>query len=97
LKSIERKKVHNHPEAAIVTVEDDTVTQVMDFPKGTYVVRTGQVMGRMVCHMLEPETPENILIWNTMDNLLPEPGTNSFIPIYKLPNPTNLPIVLLED
>jgi hypothetical protein len=97
LKAIERTKVHNHPEAVIVTVEDTTFKQVINFPKGTYVVRTGQVMGRMISHMLEPETPENILIWNRMDNLLPEPGTNSFIPIYKLPNPTNLPIVLLED
>jgi hypothetical protein len=97
LKSIERNRVHNHPEAATVTVEDTTLKQVINFPKGTYVVRTGQVMGRMISHMLEPETPENILIWNTMDNLLPEPGPNSLIPIYKLPNPTNLPIILSED
>ena len=96
LKDIERKKVHNHPKAAIVTVEEDTVKKVMNFPKGTYVVRTGQVMGRMISHMLEPETPENIIIWNTMDNLLPQPGPNSLIPIYKLPKPTNLPILLLE-
>ena len=93
LKDIERKKVHNHPEAALVTVEEDTVKKVMNFPKGTYVVRTGQVMGRMVSHMLEPETPENIIIWNTLDDLLPQPGPNSFIPIYKLPKPANLPIV----
>ncbi len=97
LKDIERKEVFNHPEAAIVTVEDSTVNKVINFPRGTYVVRTGQVMGRMICHMLEPETPENIIIWNTMDTLLPEPGPNSIIPIYKLPNPTNLPIVILED
>lgn len=97
LKDIERKKVHNHPKAAIVTVEDDTVKKVMNFPKGTYVVRTGQVMGRMISHMLEPETPENIIIWNTMDDLLPRPSPNSLIPIYKLPKPTNLPLVLLED
>jgi len=96
LKDIERKKVHNHPKAAIVTVEDDTVKKVMNFAKGTYVVRTGQVMGRMISHMLEPETPENIIIWNTMDNLLPQPSPNSLVPIYKIPKPTNLPIVLLE-
>lgn len=97
LKDIERKKVHNHPEAAIVTVEENIVKKVMNFPKGSYVVRTGQVMGRIISHMLEPETPENIIIWNTLDNLLPEPGPNSLIPIYKLPKPTALPIVVLED
>jgi hypothetical protein len=97
LKDIERKKVHNHAEAAIVTVKDTTVQKVLNFTKGTYVVRTGQVMGRMISHMLEPETPENIIIWNTMDNLLPQPGPNSLIPIYKLPKPLALPIVLLEN
>jgi hypothetical protein len=97
LKDIERKEVHNHPQAAIVTVEEDTVRKIMNFPQGTYVVRTGQVMGRMISHMLEPETPENILVWNAMDDLLPEPGPNAFVPIYKLPQPTNLPIVLLKD
>jgi peroxiredoxin len=97
LKDIQRKEVHNHPEAVIVTVEDSTVFNNMSFPEGTYVVRTGQVMGRMISHMLEPETPENIIIWNTMDKLLPHPGPNSIIPIYKLRNPTNLPLVLLDE
>jgi len=97
LKDIERKEVFNHPEAVIVTVEEDMVEKVKNFPKGTYVVRTGQVMGRIISHMLEPETPENIIIWNTMDDLLPEPGPNSLIPIYKLPKPTTLPVVLSVD
>lgn len=76
---------------------DETVNRVISFPEGTYVVSTGQVMGRMVSHMLEPEAPEDIIIWNTMDNLLPEPGTDSLVPIYKLPNPTALPLITLED
>jgi len=97
LENIEREEEHNHPEATFVTVADETVNKVMTFPKGTYVVRTGQVMGRMISHMLEPETPENIIIWNTMDDLLPQPGHNSLVPIYKLSKPTALPIVFLED
>lgn len=97
LKNIERKKEHNHPEATFVTIGDTTVNMIKTFPKGTYVVRTGQVMGRMISHMLEPETPENIIIWNTMDNLLPKPGPDSLVPIYKLPKPTVLPLILLED
>ncbi len=97
LKDIKHEEEDNHPQATFVTVADDTVKKVMNFPKGTYVVRTGQVMGRMVSHMLEPETPENIIIWNTMDDLLPQPGPNSLLPIYKLPNPTALLLILLED
>jgi len=97
LKDIQRKKVHNHPEAAIVTVEDSTVFKEMNFPEGTFIVRTGQVMGRIISHMLEPETPENIIIWNTMDNLLPQPGPDSIVPIYKVHKPINLPIALIDD
>lgn len=92
LENIEHKERYNHPEATIITVADKTVEKVMTFPKGTYVVRTGQVMGRIISHMLEPETPENIIIWNTMDGFLPEPGPNALVPIYKLPKPTDLPI-----
>ncbi len=92
LENIEHEVEYNHPKATFVTVADETVKKVMTFPKGTYVIRTGQVMGRIISHMLEPETPENIIIWNTMDDLLPQPGPNSLIPIYKLPNPTDLPI-----
>ncbi len=97
LKDIEHKEEHGHPHATFITVAEETVKKVMTFPKGTYVVRTGQVMGRMISHMLEPETPENIIIWNTMDNLLPEPGPDSLVPIYRLSKPTNLPTVLLEE
>lgn len=92
LENIMHDDKYNHPQATIITVADQTVEQVITFPKGTFVVRTGQVMGRIISHMLEPETPENIIIWNTMDDLLPEPGPNALVPIYKLPKPTDLPI-----
>ncbi|MCP4613072.1 MAG: cyanophycinase [Planctomycetes bacterium] len=97
LEDIGHEEEHNHPEATFVTVADEAVKKVMTFPKGTYVVRTGQVMGRMISHMLEPETPENIIIWNIMDDLLPQPGPDSLIPIYKLTKPTALPLVLSKD
>lgn len=97
IEDIEYKKEFNHPEATFITVTDKTEKKVMTLPKGTYVVRTGQVMGRIISHILEPESPENIIIWNTMDGLLPEPGPNALVPIYKLLKPTDLPIVHLKD
>jgi hypothetical protein len=63
---------YNHAAAVQVTV-DSVVTRQRTFPKGTYVVRTGQVLGRVVTHMLEPETDDNVLYWNTMDAWLPRP------------------------
>ncbi|MDT8369608.1 MAG: M14 family zinc carboxypeptidase [Longimicrobiales bacterium] len=78
------------------------------YPAGTYVVRTGQMRGRLVAHMLEPETEDNVIKWNTMDALLPlhevitgeaAPRTRfggdpgpPIVPIHKLMTPTALPL-----
>jgi dipeptidyl-peptidase 4 len=65
---------YNHAAAVEVTV-GEVVTVEQDFPRGTYVVPTGQVLGRVVAHMLEPETDDNVIYWNTMDAWLPRPST----------------------
>jgi hypothetical protein len=36
------------------------------------VVPTGQTMGRIVTHILEAESGDNIVTWNTMDAWLPK-------------------------
>jgi len=51
------------------------------FPKGTYIIRTGQNLGRLASYMLEPETEDNVLTWNRMDAILPR------IPIIEAPTP----------
>lgn len=63
---------YNHVAAVVVRVSD-VMTLERSFPHGTYVVRTGQVLGRLVSHMLEPETEDNVVYWNTMDAWLPRP------------------------
>lgn len=35
---------------------------------------TAQFLGRLVTHMLEPETDDNVVYWNTMDAWLPRPA-----------------------
>jgi hypothetical protein len=64
-------QVYNHPAAARVTI-DSVITREQTFPKGSYVVRTGQILGRVVTHMLEPETEDNVVYWNAMDAWLPK-------------------------
>ena len=57
------------------------------FPKGSYYIKTGQELGALVTQLLEPETSDNIVKWNTMDFALPSKvdGYKKFIlPIYKL-------------
>ena len=64
---------YNHAAAVEVTV-GEVLTVERSFPRGTYVVPTGQVLGRVVAHMLEPETDDNVIYWNTMDAWLPRPA-----------------------
>jgi hypothetical protein len=64
---------YNHAAAVQVTV-GEVLTVDRTFPRGTYVVPTGQVLGRVVAHMLEPETDDNVVYWNTMDAWLPRPA-----------------------
>jgi hypothetical protein len=71
---LERRAQYDHPASATVTCADETVKQTRTFPKGSFVIRTGQAQGRLVTQLLEPETEDNVLTWNTMDALLPSGG-----------------------
>lgn len=71
--ALEYAPQYDHAATVSVTV-GEVVTVTEEFPAGTYVVPTGQVLGRVVAHMLEPETDDNVIYWNTMDAWLPRPG-----------------------
>jgi len=74
---IERRSEYDHPAAVRLTLADETIKRTQTFPKGSYVIRTGQMMGRIVTHMLEPETKDNVVRWNTMDAILPRIPTQT--------------------
>ena len=69
---VSHERAYNHAAATRVEV-GEVVTIRERFPKGTYVVPTAQFLGRLVTHMLEPETDDNVVYWNTMDAWLPRP------------------------
>jgi hypothetical protein len=71
--SIRYEGQYNHSAATVVTV-DSVVMLRRNFPKGSYVVRTGQMLGRVAAHMLEAESTDNVIYWNTMDAWLPRPA-----------------------
>jgi dipeptidyl-peptidase 4 len=73
LAGIRYEQAYNHA-AATVAETGEVVTVRRTFPAGSYVVRTGQVLGRVVTHMLEPESTDNVIYWNTMDAWLPKPA-----------------------
>ena len=87
------EQAYNHAAAMRVEV-GDVVPVDLDFPAGTYLVPTAQYLGRLVAHMLEPETDDNVVYWNTMDAWVPRGG--GMVPIYKLMVPAALTSTLVE-
>ncbi|MFC1790913.1 M14 family zinc carboxypeptidase [Gemmatimonadota bacterium] len=100
LEGIEYNAEYDHPAAVTVLLADETITQTRTFPRGTFIIRTGQIMGRVAAHLLEPETNDSVVRWNAMDALLPGPPREgrgpSIMPIFKLMRPTALPTKVLQ-
>ena len=86
------QRQYNH--AAVTRIHvDEVVTREMDFPIGTYIVPTAQNLGRLVAHMLEVETEDNVVYWNRMDAWVPRPQEGQpapLSPIYKIMSPVML-------
>lgn len=61
---------NNHRSALVIDVASEIKNQ-FEIPKGSYVIRTGQILGRVVTHLLEPENRDNIFYWNRMTPLIP--------------------------
>lgn len=78
LEDVEYLREYNHAGAVQVKVSE-VVQLSRRFPAGTFVVHTSQMHGRVVAHMLEPETNDNVVRWNTMDALLPKTRTTKAI------------------
>ncbi len=71
IESVSFEQAYNHAAAVRLKLADTTLKRTETFPAGSYVIRTGQMMGRLAAHMLEPETNDNVFYWNTMDAWIP--------------------------
>ncbi|TVR29034.1 MAG: hypothetical protein EA390_10560 [Balneolaceae bacterium] len=94
---------NNHRSALLIDVEAE-VQDRFEIPKGSYLVPTGQLLGRVVTHLMEPENSDNIFYWNRMTSLIPiaqfeayreDPQTNEapLLPMWKLMTETPLSTV----
>ncbi len=69
---VTHEQQYNH--AAVTRIQvGEVIRQTRELPAGTYVVPTAQNLGRLVAHMLEVETEDNVVYWNTMDAWVPRP------------------------
>jgi len=97
------ERAYNHAAAVRLDVVEVEQRDVV-FPKGTRLVRTGQMQGRLVAQLLEAESTDGVVYWNRMDAWLPLPEIQAFragegppplFPIFRLLEPTPLPSRLL--
>lgn len=56
----------------MVTLETSAEQGQIEIRPGSFVIRTGQPLGRLVSYMLEPETNEGLVTWNFLDPWLAE-------------------------
>jgi hypothetical protein len=50
-------------------IEGTWTTEVRAFPPGTYWIPADQVAGLTAMHLLEPESPDALLVWNAFDTI----------------------------
>lgn len=109
---VDFEQQYDHAATTNLTLAADPLEMEEGYPAGTYIVRTGQMRGRLVAHMLEPETEDNVITWNTMDAWIPfgevlgdaESPRGGFggnqgppiAPIHKLMTPMALPLRMVR-
>ncbi len=102
LSGIRYEESDNQHRAAVRVEVGSVQDEEVEFGWGSWVVRTGQPLGRVVTHLMEAETADGIVYWNRLTPLLPkaalqehleDPGAHPAprIPIYKLMSETPLP------
>jgi hypothetical protein len=88
-------------------------TEKMKFPAGAFVVPAGQPKANLISYILEPETDDNLLTWNFLDNYVQVTGQSAVrtaeeeaparparqmqIPIYRIPKKAEMKTVLVEE
>jgi hypothetical protein len=74
------------------SIDGKYITDTIDFPSGTIVVRTAQPLGNLTAYLLEPQSNDGLVLWNYFDRyLVPQWGNgyNSY-PVYKVLNNTDI-------
>jgi hypothetical protein len=74
------------------TIKGRYISEAVDFPAGTIIVRASQPLANLAAYLLEPQSNDGLLTWNYLDKyLVPQwgAGYNPF-PVYRVINPVEL-------
>jgi len=88
-------------------------TEKVKFPAGAFFIPAGQPKANLISYMLEPETDDNLLTWNYLDNYVQvtgqsavrttaedapaRPGRQMQIPVYRILKKAEMKMVLVEE
>ena len=80
------------------TVKGEYAVEKREFPKGTYLVRAAQPLGRLAAYLLEAESDDGLLVWNYFDKDIVSQwgGGAQTYPVYKLLTPQNLAVSAID-
>lgn len=94
---------NNHRSALLIDVHAE-VKDRFEIPEGSTLIHTGQLLGRVVTQLLEPENSDNIFYWNQMTPLVPiadfklykndpENHDTPALPMWKIMQPKEIPSI----
>jgi len=74
------------------SIKGEYILEKKEFPEGTLLVRTDQLLGNLAAYLLEPESDDGLLVWNFFDRyIVPQWGRGfETYPVYRLLEPANL-------
>ena len=80
------------------TVKGEYAVEKREFPKGTWLIRTAQPLGRLAAYLLEPESDDGLLVWNYFDrDIVSQWGRGAqTYPVFKLYTPQNLAAEIVD-
>ncbi len=85
----------------LTQVEVEVVPGRVELPSGTYVVRTAQNAGRLLTHLMEPDTEDSLVRWNFIDYALSGgrgfgAQRDVFLPIHRVMAPVGMRSVVVK-
>ena len=74
------------------TISGKFSKETIEFPAGTYIVRTSQKLGYLVSYLLEPQSDDGLLFWNFFDKYLVPQWTRNYnpYPVYEVIGKTEI-------